>query len=461
MNTDMISSDWLSQPIFGALPLEIKKFATQPNFNFRCVQIGLDYWMDGLVEHITMGQKSKGLRLFTFFLLIISLMILNIPKDLSTYLPTSNSLEFAQLNGTAKAVSDALEADTTTSVTPKEAILDENWNSQGGTIRRWGCDRRETPLIFVHIGKAGGGSVRARFAAAALDYKRWNWKQLNKDKHYYPVSDGVRDAKLCNSANQNFRIPNSTIQPTSFEGNGLCNATTPIGMAVACPQFYGQGKCGGCENLSSADCHTVYVGHNFLGTELHWLPPKYLENWWSNQWSSSANESRNLESEDGVIRKALASLMPRDHRWCPEHRKPRPKNRREAERIYSQCSVPLASRMDDTFRQFWRQRTNQTTKQINYAPLYASLPLHRVVMLREPFRWLVSKPNSISKGRTTLSCFYVWLEIYRQYRYAIPPSQDEITRKEIVFRGGCGFLPHVAIIRIELISYTVHTQYYV
>jgi hypothetical protein len=47
--------------------------------------------------------------------------------------------------------------------------------------------------------------------------------------------------------------------------------------------------------------------------------------------------------------------------------------------------------MDDTFRQFWRQQTNQTTKQINYAPLYASLPLHRAVMLREPFSWLVSK----------------------------------------------------------------------
>jgi hypothetical protein len=66
------------------------------------------------------------------------MMILNLPKDdLSTYLPTSNSLEFSQLNdGTAKAViSDPiLEADTTTSVTPKEAILDGNWNSQDGAI---------------------------------------------------------------------------------------------------------------------------------------------------------------------------------------------------------------------------------------------------------------------------------------------------------------------------------------
>ena len=59
-------------------------------------------------------------------------------------------------------------------------------------VRRWGCNRTETPFIFVHIGKAGGGEVRRRIAAAAVNYTRPNdssaraggW--IERDA-YYPV----------------------------------------------------------------------------------------------------------------------------------------------------------------------------------------------------------------------------------------------------------------------------------
>jgi hypothetical protein len=70
------------------------------------------------------------------------------------------------------------------------------------------------------------------------------------------------------------------------------NATTPIGMAVACPQYYrssGTGLCLGCHNLTSDKCHTVYVGHIKLGAELHWSPPKYLQRWWNkSRWSTTS-----------------------------------------------------------------------------------------------------------------------------------------------------------------------------
>ena len=131
----------------------------------------------------------------------------------------------------------------------------------GEEIRRFGCHRTETPLIFVHIGKSGGGSVRARFAAAAQNYTREKWQDPGEDNHFYPVSTGA-NARFCNSLNSNHRKPNSKIQSISFEGNVKCNATTPIGMAVACPE---KTRCEGCE-LETKDCHVVYTGHNIMGT---------------------------------------------------------------------------------------------------------------------------------------------------------------------------------------------------
>jgi hypothetical protein len=53
----------------------------------------------------------------------------------------------------------------------------------------------------------------------------------------------------------------------------------------------------------------------------------------------------------------------------------------------------LAAEVDTAFDQFWNTIvSNDTTINItNYGPLYASLPVHRVTLLREPFSWLNSK----------------------------------------------------------------------
>ena len=77
------------------------------------------------------------------------------------------------------------------------------------SIRRWGCNLRQTPLIFVHIGKSGGGMVRARFAASALNFsKDQNWRK--PEGAYYPIFEGRKgeDAVkgyFCNSGHANYK----------------------------------------------------------------------------------------------------------------------------------------------------------------------------------------------------------------------------------------------------------------
>jgi hypothetical protein len=46
--------------------------------------------------------------------------------------------------------------------------------------------------------------------------------------------------------------------------------------------------------------------------------------------------------------------------------------------------------MDTAFNIFWHQQ-NKGQNTMNYSPIYASLPIHRAVLLRDPFSWLVSK----------------------------------------------------------------------
>ncbi len=51
----------------------------------------------------------------------------------------------------------------------------------------------ETPLIFVHIPKAGGGSVRRRIATAAQNFTRdeHQWREAHLDEHIYPIINSL------------------------------------------------------------------------------------------------------------------------------------------------------------------------------------------------------------------------------------------------------------------------------
>ena len=59
-----------------------------------------------------------------------------------------------------------------------------NAEPQTTPIRSWGANLTTTPLIFVHIGKAGGGTIRARFAAARPNFAAAHWRTPDPDAVY-------------------------------------------------------------------------------------------------------------------------------------------------------------------------------------------------------------------------------------------------------------------------------------
>ena len=401
---------------------------------------------------------------------------------------------------------------TANTTTTTETTTNNNNNNNKPPIREWGCHRTETPFIFVHIGKAGGGEIRARLAGGAEDYNRTRWHLPDQDNHFYPIGNGIdtttegRKAKFCNSIYANSRLipENNHTTPLrnpedTFEGEQFCNATTPFGMAIACPigyrnsrnNRYESKRCLGCDDehyleeqyyqndansksdLNAAankaidpppsrhTCDTVYVSHNYLGGELNWLPPRYLkEHWWDNSsWKRTTNQNQNSNHKvDDELEKYWASLLyDRKHRrknilkqlnnntllllekidlqnsdadesdeidnsqrWCPagyvgyhssgiQYDRPTMSNANweQNKDRYLNCAKPIAERTDRLFREFWNEQQTQEQEdsghsssssdssssidENDYSPVYASLPLHRVTMLREPFSWLVSK----------------------------------------------------------------------
>jgi hypothetical protein len=285
------------------------------------------------------------------------------------------------------------------------------------SIRQWGCHRPETPLIFVHIGKSGGGTIRARFAAAAENFTRSShegWKRPTEDNHYYPVlsnfSNGtqvIQRGRFCTSKNRHYRMPKMRrFTNNGYEGIFDCHATTPLGRMIGCPSFWFENDgCGGCTDINAPDCHTVYVGHNYFGNELHWLPAPYIQNWWNKNWASVVPFP---EVKNGL---RSISVGTTDPIWCTRHNKSRTTKRndvlagRQRRESHTECSKDISNRMDAWFRASWKAIVpNSTSMDKNYAPIYASMPLHRTVLLREPFSWLVSRFFWDSVYRTNYKC---------------------------------------------------------
>jgi hypothetical protein len=262
-----------------------------------------------------------------------------------------------------------------------------NWaNSTKFEIRSWGCDRTETPLIFVHIGKSGGGSIRTRIAASSLNLTK---HQLAKgreevygieDGSYYPLN-GTSKARFINSVSSH-RLPS---KERTYEGTHICHASTPVGIAIACPSFLNEarrlekvasGECG----PESDTCNVVYAGHNYFGSEMHWLPRRYLENWWNSQWSSPEDQ----------VAPFWKKLKPTGV-WC-NSRKPsrRAQNPWEYAAWYDECSVPL-QRQVDARAAIAIAKNLQQEDISSFSAVYASLPVLRVTVVRSPFSWLMSK----------------------------------------------------------------------
>ena len=247
-------------------------------------------------------------------------------------------------------------------------------------IRRWGCNRTETPFIFVHIGKAGGGSVGSRIEAASLNYTKLRPGQ--PDGSYYPLSGGgkARFVRSCFSTH----LPS---QEKTYEGTNPCHASTPLGQAIGCPETLQRilgrfDQCHGECDPFSETCHLVYMGHNFFGSEMHWLPVKYLQTWWRTRWDHDASE----------ITPLWEKLLP-DRTWCSSKNESRPARSQSYKRDYEECSVPLQREVDSKAMHALSKPLSVDDANVatSWSPVYASLPVLRVTVMRNPFTWLVSK----------------------------------------------------------------------
>ena len=262
--------------------------------------------------------------------------------------------------------------------------------SDYGNIRKWGCNLKETPFVFVHIGKAGGGSIRRRIAASAFNFTRSpkDWNDPKKDTSYYPIRDDngtmIGAATLCNSGQKQF-IP---VNQRTYETTQICSASTPIGQALTCPANILSDKnsnCGG-DPRNTESARVVYLGHNDLGTEIHWLPVPYLERWWRLHWKNSTDHD--------AISELWQRLDP-SNMWCRNQHRPMSRDLPgENQNVIANCGKETQAEVDKaSFESIQTRLAMDTSNERGraWSAVYASLPLIRVVMMRNPFSWLASR----------------------------------------------------------------------
>lgn len=314
-----------------------------------------------------------------------------------------------------------------------------------GRIRQWGCQLSTTPLIFVHIGKSGGGSVRARLAASSLNYTKKDYRDL--DFSYYPLPRRTSDrkrrlrhvvqyddedrAQFCDSGYNMFNLQPSPVLFRSLQ----CKASTPLGQAIACPELYHniydpdriahlkennvripgteasyeRKRRHPCFNPPSSDhANLVFASHHNFGAEVHWLPARMLSNWWNTLWASptggQAGDSitrwlRTLEAPFDLSKflgfSESKEVIKNDRRsWCKGQ--PRPIFGYASTTTYYQgCSDELCKPIDRLAQEAVSQRLASIHGNLaaaeQWSTLYASLPVLRVTLLRDPFSWLCSK----------------------------------------------------------------------
>jgi hypothetical protein len=157
-----------------------------------------------------------------------------------------------------------------------------------------------------------------------------------------------------------------------------------------------------------------------IGDELSWLPPKVLMKWWK-QWShelvskntgqsssssSSSSMSYFLDDMNGTIA-AMTDNFERiqlKEVWCDgfgERKRPfRPSD--YDDRMYKVCNLPIQQQVDTLAnsmfvenvslrRKNYQTRSESVAGDFDWSPVYASMPVLRITMLREPFSWLMSK----------------------------------------------------------------------
>jgi hypothetical protein len=101
-------------------------------------------------------------------------------------------------------------------------------------------------------------------------------------------------------------------------------------------------RCWGCDEDSST-CHQVCVGHNLMGTKVHWLPAAFLQNSWQQVNQSGRSH---CQDETDAITQRLYSLTAQNMSWC-DGKASRPKKPFQRNAAYQiRCHQRLASQVD-------------------------------------------------------------------------------------------------------------------
>lgn len=186
-------------------------------------------------------------------------------------------------------------------------------------------------------------------------------------------------ARFDNSGHYNWRTDGAW---STYEGTFACGAETPIGQAVACPEIRRKLP-PGFPRWRSHNCpdeFCVYVGHNWLGNEMHWLPRPYLKKWWE------ANYAGGRPGED-LISTLLDADSSSNGSLCSDLGHDRlPGETWVQSGARWRCSEALELKVDAWAKLAMGGRS--VPRSWSFA--YASLPMLRVTMIRDPFTWLLS-----------------------------------------------------------------------
>jgi hypothetical protein len=149
------------------------------------------------------------------------------------------------------------------------------------------------------------------------------------------------------------------------------------------------------------------MGHNHIGSELHWLPTNYLVQWWKStkyydpehDFIAELLQNRMMSGKEiQVPAKALSIWKERNKNndtdtdtelppidcTSDSYRKKSFLKKRHIH--YPKCTKPKEDVMD-----YITKRIIDTDPVVYGSELLASMPVLRVVVLREPISWLISK----------------------------------------------------------------------
>lgn len=147
----------------------------------------------------------------------------------------------------------------------------------------------------------------------------------------------------------------------------------------------------------------------FFLTEMHWLPSKYLSKWWRNtKWYQRddgkihrALEYRtrhdlsfvlgDIQNEPEIDTQTLSLRQARRRRKVEKCHSIKKGDFRVYKRSYDKCMQPKEALVDQLARKVVLEKPIESGMELEYAnqwgPVYSSLPLVRVTVMREPFRY--------------------------------------------------------------------------